>query len=111
GTDLPDVATVVIARPTRSAILFAQMVGRGLRGPRVGGTENCNIIVFHDTVLGLAASQLATSYTDEHEALVAMGFEEVPPSRVAEAETPPLSARARAQLDSAPTRTDEGLHD
>lgn len=31
GTDIPRVETVVIARPTQSDSLFAQMVGRGLR--------------------------------------------------------------------------------
>lgn len=31
GTDIPLVETVIIARPTRSSSLYAQMVGRGLR--------------------------------------------------------------------------------
>lgn len=31
GTDLPLIETVIIARPTQSASLYAQMVGRGLR--------------------------------------------------------------------------------
>lgn len=31
GTDMPLIETVIIARPTRSATLYAQMVGRGLR--------------------------------------------------------------------------------
>ena len=31
GTDMPLIETVIIARPTRNASLYAQMVGRGLR--------------------------------------------------------------------------------
>ena len=31
GTDIPRVETVIIARPTQSETLYAQMVGRGLR--------------------------------------------------------------------------------
>lgn len=109
GTDLPGVATVVVARPTTSPILFAQMVGRGLRGREVHGTEHCHVVVFHDVVLGLAAGHLATSYTEDREALLAMGFEEPPPSRAEQLDTSPLSARARAQLEVAPTRDETGL--
>lgn len=109
GTDLPQVSTVMIARPTTSPILFAQMVGRGLRGRAVNGTESCHIVVFHDVVLGLAAGHLATSYTEDREALLAMGFEEQPPSRAEPVDAPPLSARARSQLEAAPTREEAGL--
>jgi hypothetical protein len=35
---------VVLARPVRSLNLFWQMVGRGLRGPKAGGTDRCNIV-------------------------------------------------------------------
>jgi len=59
GTDLPGVDSIFIARPTKSAILFQQMVGRGLRGPRVGGTETCRIVGFNDDVIGLLESQLS----------------------------------------------------
>lgn len=31
GTDIPRVETVIVARPTQSESLYAQMVGRGLR--------------------------------------------------------------------------------
>ena len=44
GFDAPKVSTVIIARPTKSAVLYSQMVGRGLRGPAMGGTETCTII-------------------------------------------------------------------
>lgn len=42
GVDLPEVGCVVIARPTRSAGLYAQMIGRGLR--RHPGKPDCLVI-------------------------------------------------------------------
>lgn len=60
GTDLPKTGSVFMARPTRSPILFRQMIGRGMRGPRVGGTPNCNIILFTDTFADYATSGVAT---------------------------------------------------
>lgn len=50
GFDAPRVRCVVIARPTGSSVLYEQMVGRGLRGPRFGGTERCLIIDVKDNV-------------------------------------------------------------
>jgi len=48
GFDAPNVRTVLIARPTKSPILYSQMLGRGLRGPKMGGTENCTLIDVRD---------------------------------------------------------------
>ncbi len=48
GFDEPSVTTVFIARPTFSPVLYAQMIGRGLRGPAMGGTESCRIITVAD---------------------------------------------------------------
>jgi ATP-dependent helicase IRC3 len=48
GTDLPDVQTVLLARPTSSSILMMQMIGRALRGEKAGGTAKANIINFAD---------------------------------------------------------------
>lgn len=44
GFDAPLVGCVVIARPTTSIVLYSQMVGRGLRGPSVGGTPTCVLV-------------------------------------------------------------------
>lgn len=44
GFDAPITKAVLIARPTKSVILYSQMIGRGLRGPKVGGNEFCRII-------------------------------------------------------------------
>jgi superfamily II DNA or RNA helicase len=48
GFDAPKVTHVVMARPTISQVLYEQMVGRGLRGPRFGGTQDCVIIDCED---------------------------------------------------------------
>lgn len=48
GFDAPMVTHVVMARPTVSQVLYEQMVGRGLRGPKFGGTEHCVIIDCED---------------------------------------------------------------
>lgn len=44
GFDDPKIRTVVISRLVFSTNLFWQMIGRGLRGLRCGGTEDCNVI-------------------------------------------------------------------
>lgn len=44
GFDAPKVTHVVMARPTVSQVLYEQMIGRGLRGARFGGTEKVEII-------------------------------------------------------------------
>ena len=43
GFDAPKTSAIVIARPTKSSVLYAQMVGRGLRGPKAGGNKRCEI--------------------------------------------------------------------
>ena len=51
GFDAPRASAVVIARPTQSLVLFSQMVGRAIRGPRAGGTETCEIVTVVDPSL------------------------------------------------------------
>lgn len=49
GTDVPDIQTVMLTRPTQSEGLLMQMIGRGMRGPKAEhGTETVNIVDFHD---------------------------------------------------------------
>ncbi len=48
GVDVPDVQTIFITRETNSTILFTQMVGRALRGPKAGGSRDANIVFFID---------------------------------------------------------------
>ena len=44
GFDDPQIQSVVLARLTLSTNRFWQMIGRGTRGPRAGGTQDCNVI-------------------------------------------------------------------
>lgn len=48
GTDLPEIQTIFLARPTISTILMTQMIGRGLRGVEAGGTNEAYIVGFID---------------------------------------------------------------
>ena len=51
GFDAPKASAVVIARPTQSLVLFSQMVGRAIRGPKAGGTDACEILTVVDPSL------------------------------------------------------------
>ena len=51
GFDAPKASAVVIARPTQSLVLFSQIVGRAIRGPKAGGTETCEILTVVDPSL------------------------------------------------------------
>ncbi len=48
GVDVPDIQTVFMTRQTTSKIAMVQMAGRALRGPKAGGTETANIVIFVD---------------------------------------------------------------
>jgi superfamily II DNA or RNA helicase len=58
GFDAPETRAVYITRPTSSEVRYQQMVGRGLRGPRNGGSEEVlivnvldNVVEFHDSIV------------------------------------------------------------
>jgi superfamily II DNA or RNA helicase len=51
GFDAPMVRAVYVARPTYSPNVYLQMIGRGLRGPLNGGSEECLIVNVEDNVL------------------------------------------------------------
>ena len=48
GFDAPRIRSVMITRPTASVVLYSQMVGRGLRGPKMGGNESCRLLDVRD---------------------------------------------------------------
>tara|TARA_B100001750_G_C15436583_1_gene561254 strand:- start:59 stop:1294 length:1236 start_codon:yes stop_codon:yes gene_type:complete len=50
GFDSPEIDAVMIARPTYSVVAYQQMIGRGLRGPKFGGTPECLIITVKDNI-------------------------------------------------------------
>ena len=58
GFDAPRVTHVVVARPTVSQVLYEQMIGRGLRGKRFGGTDVCVILDCVDEMTGPARPEL-----------------------------------------------------
>lgn len=46
GSDIPEIQTVFLTRPTGSDTLLMQMIGRGMRGVGMGGTETVNVVDF-----------------------------------------------------------------
>ena len=51
GFDAPRTSAAVIARPTKSLVLYSQMVGRAIRGVKAGGNETAEIVTVVDTQL------------------------------------------------------------
>lgn len=51
GFDAPQTRCVIIARPTTSLVLYSQMAGRAMRGPRAGGNVFAEILTVADTAL------------------------------------------------------------
>lgn len=51
GFDAPQTSAAVIARPTKSLVLFSQMVGRATRGIKAGGNETCEVSTVVDVTL------------------------------------------------------------
>lgn len=48
GFDAPKTSAAVIARPTKSLVLYSQMSGRAMRGPKAGGNKESEIITVVD---------------------------------------------------------------
>lgn len=108
GTDLPTTQSLFMARPTRSRILFRQMIGRGLRGPLVKkGTVTCNILLFRDTFSEHAAEGIAdglawlAGLADEDLALRRLEQKEVDAKLTAARQDDPLLAAERTRRRAA----------
>ncbi|MDM8158003.1 DEAD/DEAH box helicase family protein [Amedibacillus dolichus] len=52
GFDSTNIKCVFITRPTKSIVLYSQMVGRGLRGPLMGGNEECYLVDIKENIEG-----------------------------------------------------------
>ncbi|MDD3185028.1 MAG: DEAD/DEAH box helicase [Anaerostipes sp.] len=50
GFDSKNIRCVFITRPTKSVVLYSQMLGRGLRGPLMGGNESCLLVDVDDNL-------------------------------------------------------------
>ncbi len=68
GFDAPKTRAVIVARPVYSPNLYFQMIGRGLRGPRNGGSDRCLILNVRDNIQNfdrrLAFSELDWLWAD-----------------------------------------------
>ena len=53
GFDDPKIDAVVISRPTTSIVLHTQMIGRGMRGEKMGGTRTFELYRINDKLLGI----------------------------------------------------------
>ncbi|KAF9439310.1 hypothetical protein BGZ76_003840 [Entomortierella beljakovae] len=58
GTDIPAIDSIIMARPTKSNVLFQQMLGRGMR--LYPGKEDCLVLDFVDVVKGEGLVNLPT---------------------------------------------------
>ena len=63
GFDAPNTSACVIARPTKSLVLFSQMVGRATRGPKAGGNATCAVSTVVDVDLP-GFGDLAEAFTN-----------------------------------------------
>lgn len=66
GFDDPKIDVVFMARPTNSIVLYSQIIGRGLRGPQIGGTDTAEIYTVMDNIADLPDNNEIYSYFDEY---------------------------------------------
>ena len=66
GFDAPNVGAVIIGRPTASIVLYSQMIGRGLRGPKVGGKEECIVVDVVDNIHGFGSEAEIYDYFKDY---------------------------------------------
>ena len=62
GFDATNIGCVFITRPTNSVVLYSQMLGRGLRGPQMGGNEFCELVDIEDNLEKYTNESQAFSY-------------------------------------------------
>ncbi len=62
GFDATNIGCVFIARPTKSIVLYSQMLGRGLRGPQMGGNEECLLVDIKDNLSRFDGGEDTYSY-------------------------------------------------
>ena len=60
GFDDPLIEVIMIGRPTKSIVLHQQMIGRGMRGPKMGGTREFDLYRINDDLpsIDLADNQM-----------------------------------------------------
>jgi DNA repair protein RadD len=65
GFDAPNLNTLIMARPTKSIVLYSQIVGRALRGPKNGGNKKNKIITIKDNMIGFPNPDFMFDYWKE----------------------------------------------
>lgn len=66
GFDATNIKCVFITRPTNSVVLYSQMLGRGLRGPQMGGNELCDLIDIEDNLERYTNESQAFNYFSDY---------------------------------------------
>lgn len=66
GFDATNIRCVFITRPTNSVVLYSQMLGRGLRGPQMGGYEYCELIDVEDNLEKYTNESQAFNYFSDY---------------------------------------------
>ncbi len=64
GFDAPRIRSVIVTRPTTSVVLYSQMIGRGLRGPLMGGGADCCLIDIEDNFTNFGGVEEVYAYFD-----------------------------------------------
>jgi DNA repair protein RadD len=67
GFDEPKIEAIVIGRPTQSKVIHQQMVGRGMRGPKMGGTPNFELYEMDDKLEELGIEGIQNFIVNEWE--------------------------------------------
>ena len=83
GFDAPKIDTIIIARPTGSRSLYEQMIGRGLRGTKFGGTDECEIITVIDNILNYEKRRVKLGYEEYAESTKSVNYEAMQKIRTA----------------------------
>jgi len=65
GFDDPKIQVIMIGRPTKSIVLHQQMIGRGMRGPKMGGTKEFDLYRIKDNLpsIDLADNQMGNYWS------------------------------------------------
>lgn len=66
GFDSTNIKCVFITRPTKSIVLYSQMIGRGLRGKLMGGNLECLLIDVKDNLDVYTSESAAFNYFDAY---------------------------------------------
>ena len=65
GFDAPRTNVAIIGRPTKSLVLYSQMVGRAMRGKKRGGNAECNVYTVIDDIPEFTNISHAFEYWDQ----------------------------------------------